>query len=260
LGGNDPAIVLDSATVTDRMARELVSGVYTLSGQVCFNVKRIYVHASRYDQFVDRFTAAVDELVVGDGLDPRATMGPLNNRMQYDRVVSLVDGARAAGGTVRRLGHKLSERDWERGYFLPPMVVTGLAPDAELVATEQFGPVVPVLPFGDDDQAVAMANATEYGLAASVWTDDREHARRVARRLEAGSVFVNVHRIGASDVSMPFGGFKRSGMGRNHGVAALHACTESQVIADWTDVSGLPDPANFSGPAPLAAGGDDGQR
>jgi aldehyde dehydrogenase len=249
LGGNDPAIVLDSATVSDRLVRELVAGVFTLTGQVCFNVKRIYVHSSLHDEFVDRFTAAVDELVVGDGLDPRATMGPLNNRRQFDRVVGLLDGTRAAGATVREVGHKLSERDWDRGYFLLPSVVTGLAPDAELVTTEQFGPVVPVLPFDDDEQAVAMANATEYGLAASVWTGDREHARRVARRLEAGSVFVNVHRIGASDVSMPFGGFKRSGMGRNHGVAALQACTESQVIADWVDVSGLPGPANQSGPA-----------
>jgi aldehyde dehydrogenase len=247
LGGNDAAIVLDSAVVSERMVRELVRSVFTLSGQVCFNVKRIYVHESRYAQFVDQYVAAVDELVVGDGLDPRATMGPVNNRRQFERVTALLAGTRAEGATVRTVGRKLDPDSWDEGYFLLPSVVTDLAPGAELVTCEQFGPVVPVLPFGDDDQAVALANGTEFGLAASVWSEDREHALRVAPRLQAGSVFLNVHRIGASDVSMPFGGFKRSGIGRNHGVPALDACTELQTIADYVDVSGFPGPATLVG-------------
>ncbi|MBC6457199.1 aldehyde dehydrogenase family protein [Actinomadura sp. HBU206391] len=243
LGGNDPALVLESAHVTDALVGELVQGVYGNTGQVCFNVKRIYVHRSRYDDFTERYRAAVDEIVVGDGLDPRSTMGPLNNRAQFDKVNGLIDRARAAGATVHELGRKLDAGSFDDGYFLLPHVVTGLDPTAELVADEQFGPVVPILPFDDEDDAVRMANATEFGLGASVWSEDRDHARDVARRIHSGSVFLNVHRVGASAVDMPFGGFKGSGIGRGHGVAALEACTEPQTIADWRDVSGLPGPA-----------------
>ncbi|MGY1840282.1 MULTISPECIES: aldehyde dehydrogenase family protein [unclassified Modestobacter] len=242
LGGNDPAIVLESAVVDDRLVDELVQSVFTASGQICFNVKRIYVHRSHHDEFVARYTAAVDRLVVGDGLDPRSTMGPVNNRPQFERVTALLERTRAEGATVTTLGTALDPAGWEDGYFLLPSVVTDVRPGAELVTCEQFGPVVPVLPFDSDDEVVDLANDTEFGLAASVWSEDREHALRVARRLESGSVFLNVHRIGASDVSMPFGGFKGSGIGRGHGITALEACTELQTIADHVDVSGFPGP------------------
>jgi aldehyde dehydrogenase len=243
LGGNDPALVLESASVTDGLVDELVKGVYSASGQICFDVKRIYVHQSHYDDLVDRFLRAVDRIVVGDGLDPRTTMGPVNNVPAFDRITALLERTRASGATVHELGSQLDPTTWHDGLFLRPAVVTDIAPGAELVTCEQFGPVVPVLPFRDDDEAVAMANDSEFGLAASVWSDDREHALRVARRIESGSVFLNVHRIGASDVSMPFGGMKTSGIGRGHGQSALDACTELQTVADYVDVSGLPGPS-----------------
>lgn len=243
LGGNDPALVLDSARITDRLVSELVQGVYGMSGQVCFNVKRIYVHRSHYRDFTDRFWAAVDEITVGDGLDERATMGPLNNRAQLDKVAALVADARATGATVHELGRKLDPATWQHGHFLLPHVVTDIDPRADLVTREQFGPAVPVLPFDTEDEAVAMANDTEYGLAASVWSEDRAHARQLAGRIRSGSVFLNVHRAGASSVDMPFGGFNSSGLGRGHGLPALDACTEPQTVADWTDTSGLPGPA-----------------
>jgi aldehyde dehydrogenase len=242
LGGNDPAIVLESAAVTDRLIDELVRGVYSLSGQICFDVKRVYVHQSHYAEFLDRYLAAVDQLVVGDGLDPRSTMGPVNNRPQFERVKGLIERSRAEGATVHGLGIRLDPDGWDDGFFLCPSVVTNVEPDAEIVGCEQFGPVVPILPFQDDDQVVAWANDTEFGLSASVWSEDRPHARRVARRLECGSVFINVHRMGASDMSMPFGGFKASGIGRSHGISALEGCTELQMIADYVDVSGFPGP------------------
>lgn len=247
LGGNDAALVLSSARVTDTMIRELVRSVFTLTGQVCFDVKRIYVHRSHYDEFVERYLAAVDELVVGDGLDPQVTMGPLNNRAQFDRVGDLLARTRDSGASVHTVGRAADPQYFDDGYFMLPSVVTGLEPGAELVGCEQFGPVIPVLGVEDDDEAVALANRSEFGLAASVWSDDRDHALQVARRLEAGSVFVNVHRIGASDVSTPFGGFKRSGIGRNHGVVALESCTEVQAIAEHRDVSGFPAPETLGG-------------
>lgn len=242
LGGNDPAIVLESARITDRMVDELVRSVFTGTGQICFNVKRIYVHRDHHREFLDRYTAAVDRLVVGDGLDPRSTMGPLNNRPQFERVTALLERTRDSGATVTTVGSRLDPGTWDDGLFLLPSVVSDVPPGAEVVTCEQFGPVIPVLPFDDDDQVLRYANDTEFGLGASVWSEDRDHALRVARRLESGSVFLNVHRIGASDVSMPFGGFKGSGIGRGHGLSALEACTEVQTIADHVDVSGLPGP------------------
>lgn len=242
LGGNDPALVLESARIDDRLVGELVKGAFAASGQICFDVKRIYVHTSHYADFVERYTAAVDEIVVGDGLDPRSTMGPINNVPQHERITGLLERTRRSGATVRELGRKLDADAWDEGLFLLPTVVTGLDAQAELVTCEQFGPVVPIVPFRDDEHALALANDTEFGLGASVWSGDREHALRVARRIEAGSVFLNVHRIGASDVSMPFGGVKGSGIGRGHGLSALEACTELQTVADYVDVSSFPGP------------------
>ena len=249
LGGNDPAIVLGSAVITDAMIDELVKGVFTTSGQICFAVKRIYVHASHYEDFLSRFVGAVDRITVGPGSDQRTTMGPLNNRPQFNRVQALLDRAREDGATVRALGQRLDPDAWDEGLFILPTVVTDMAPDAEIVTCEQFGPVIPVIPFGDDDEAVSRANATEFGLSASVWSDDHQHALEVARRLECGSVFINAHRIGASDVSMPFGGFKMSGSGRGHGVTALDACLETQMIADYRDTTRFPPLDNFNGPS-----------
>lgn len=240
LGGNDPAVVLEGARVTDRMVSEFVRGVYAGTGQICYNIKRIYVHRSHLDDFVDRFTAAVDELVIGDGLDPRVTMGPLNNEAQFRFVNELVERSAAGGAKVATVGKPLDPASWEDGWFVRPSVVTELTQGAELVQCEQFGPVVPILAFDTEEEAVALANQTEFGLAASVWDEDIDHAFEVASQIEAGTVFVNVHRIGASDVSMEFGGFKQSGLGRGHGWIAVEECSELQVLAhrpDWVEAT-----------------------
>ncbi len=231
LGGNDPAIVLEGATVSDRLISEFVRGVYAGTGQICYNIKRIYVHHSHFPDFVDRFTSAVDELVVGDGLQPEATMGPLNNEPQFTFVSGLIQRTQALGADVAIVGTPLDAAGWDDGWFVRPSVVTGLAHGDELVQCEQFGPVVPILPFEEEDEAVGLANQTEFGLAASVWDDDVDHAFDVAARIEAGTVFVNVHRVGASDVSMEFGGFKQSGLGRGHGWVAVEESSELQVLA-----------------------------
>jgi aldehyde dehydrogenase len=125
-------------------------------------------------------------------------------------------------------------------------VVTGLAPDAPLVTAEQFGPVIPILPFTDEDEAVRLANGTEFGLGASVWSADAERAWRLARRIEAGSVFVNVHRVGASPMSLPFGGFKQSGVGRNHGLESVLACMEQQAVVEFDDPAAIPGTDHWS--------------
>ena len=230
LGGNDPAIVLDDADL-DMAVPELVRGSFALSGQMCYDVKRIYVQSTRYPDFVTRFTAAVDELVVGDGLDPAASMGTLINAGQRDRIVRLLEAARRAGGRVDLVGSKLDETAWDGGTFHLPAVVTGIDERAELVSEEQFGPAIPIMPFDTVDEAIGRANQSAYGLASSIWSRDVDAAMTLARRIEAGSTFVNVHRAGASGDDMPFGGFKESGLGRGHGVVALDEQFELHMIS-----------------------------
>jgi aldehyde dehydrogenase len=230
LGGNDPALVLADADI-EHAVPELVRGVFGLSGQMCYDVKRIYVDRLIYDEFREAFVAAADRLVVGDGLDPASTMGSLISDRQRQRIERMLRDARAQGGHVETVGHKLDERAWDDGYFHLPTVVTDVDERCELVAREQFGPAIPILPFSTVDEAVERANATEYGLAASVWSRNEVEAFALAQRLQAGSAFVNVHRLGASGDDMPFGGFKESGLGRSHGLIALEEQFELQTIS-----------------------------
>ncbi len=246
LGGNDAALVLRDAPIGPDLIRELIAGVFGLSGQVCYGVKRIYVDAGRLAEFTEAFTQTAARIAVGDGLDPRSTIGPVTTRAGYDKVLALRAASEAAGARVHVVGAKVDPARWEEGYFVLPTVVTGLAPDAPLVSTEQFGPIIPILPFADEDEAVRLANGTEFGLGASVWSADTERAWRLARRIEAGSVFVNVHRVGASPMSVPFGGFKQSGVGRNHGLESVLACMEQQVVLEFDDAAAIPGTDHWS--------------
>lgn len=243
LGGNDPAVILEGARITDELVSELVRGVYSGSGQICYNVKRIFVHRSHHDDLVARFTDAVNDIVVGDGLDPAATMGPVTTEEQFRFVTRLLERTSSAGGLVRTVGRKLDPAGWDDGLFLLPSVVTGVAPQEDIVTCEQFGPTVPILPFDDTEEAVVLANAGEYGLAASVWDDDVDHAFAVADRIDAGSVFVNIHRVGASDVCMEFGGVKQSGLGRGHAWIAVEESCQTKIIAQRCDLSAYGPPA-----------------
>lgn len=231
LGGNDPALVLEDADLDGNVVDEVVKSVYATSGQVCYSIKRIYVHESLFDEFVERFTAASESLVVGNGLDPRSDLGPVINQSQLERVQRLVAGARSKGAKVASVGQKLDPDAWDRGWFHLPTVVTGVDHSFGVVSCEQFGPVVPIMPFRTEDEAVALANDTEFGLASSIWTTEEDRAFELARRIEAGSTFINVHRPGASGVDMPFGGFKQSGIGRGHGIVALEEQFELHTIS-----------------------------
>ena len=230
LGGNDPAIVFEDVDL-DFVVPELVQGVFGLSGQICYDVKRIYVHESRYQAFVDRFTEATAEFVVGNGLDPRSTLGPLVNQKQQRWVNGLIDDARARGARISQVGSKLDEAAWPFGWYVLPAVVSNVEQGTEVVRCEQFGPVIPLLSFRTEDQAIALANDSNFGLCSSVWTPDEERAWKVARKIQAGTTFINVHRRGASGVDMPYGGFKESGLGRGHGVVALEEQLEMHTVS-----------------------------
>jgi len=229
LGGNDAAIVLDDADFAEAIPR-LAQGAFTRAGQICFAVKRVYVPQRRFAEFCEQLCATADGYRVGYGLDEQTTFGPLISGRELDRVRGLVERAKSAGGDVRELGRPTDSVDWDGGHYLLPAVVTGLEPGAELVAVEQFGPVLPVVPYTGEDQAVAFANGTEYGLASSVWGTDVDRAIGVARRIEAGVTFVNSHNLSSLSFDMPFGGVKRSGLGRERTVLGLQEYVEDHAI------------------------------
>ncbi len=218
LGGNDPAIILDDIDPKEIMPK-LLKGVFTRSGQICFAVKRIYVPNHMYDKFYNTVCEFVDEYKVGHGLDPRSSYGPLNNKKQYDFVKQMIQKTKASGAVVRELGQKLEPDNWDNGYYILPHVVKDAPANSDCIACEQFGPIIPIVSYDTIDEAVQMANATEHGLCSSVWSNDHEKAYGVARQIEAGSTFINVHSFEALSLGMPFGGVKQSGIGRELGGA-----------------------------------------
>jgi acyl-CoA reductase-like NAD-dependent aldehyde dehydrogenase len=227
LGGNDPAVVLDDADIDATLDR-MLKGVFTRTGQICFAVKRIYVPRSRYDAFADAFCARVDEYAVGHGLDEDAGFGPLNNKAQFDKVTGIIEATRNSGAKVIELGRRLPSA--ENGYYVQPHVVRDAEHNAPITSCEQFGPVVPLIAYDDEDQVVRWANDSEYGLGSSVWTADHRRGLALARRIEAGSTFVNTHSFESLDLRMPFGGVKQSGIGREFGEAGMKEYVEEHSI------------------------------
>ncbi len=222
LGGNDAAIVLPDVNVAD-VAKKLFFAATVNSGQVCMAVKRIYAHEDIHDALCEALAAEARNARVGDGLDPATTLGPIQNRRQFERVRDLKAEAGQRGRAIQ------GSAPSGNGYFVAPTVVTGLTEADRLVAEEQFGPVFPVLKFRDIDDAVARANDTRFGLAGSVWSRDVDLAAQIAARLEVGTAWVNQHRATAANV--PFGGAKESGLGRTYSRLGLEAYLEPQVIS-----------------------------
>jgi len=223
LGGNDAAIVLADADI-DSIAAPLFWSAFVNSGQRCMAVKRVLVHESVIDRLGSVLARLANEVKVGDGFEPGVELGPIQNRPQFERVFALIKDALERGGRALAGGRAL-ERP---GYFIAPTVITGVAEGTALVDEEQFGPVLPLLAFTDVDEAVTRANATHFGLGASVWGGDPELAADIARRLEAGTVWVNSHGVAAPEI--PFGGFKQSGVGRGMGLIGLKSYGEPRVL------------------------------
>jgi acyl-CoA reductase-like NAD-dependent aldehyde dehydrogenase len=213
LGGNDPAIVLDDADL-EATADRIVESAFRRAGQVCFAVKRVYVPRLHAEEFARLLVERAERITVGDALDERATMGPLNNAGQLTKVEGLRERSAAAGRDVRVVGTALDPDEWDDGYFMLPALVLDARHDDEIVREEQFGPILPVVAYDSEDEAIAMANDTEYGLCSSVWSRSVDRALDIASRIEAGMTIVNNHLftpVGAREI--PFGGWKQSGIG-----------------------------------------------
>jgi len=222
LGGNDAAIVLDDVD-TAVAARKVYDGAMANAGQICVAIKRAYVPEAIYDDFCDELARLAKETVVDDGSRQGAKIGPVQNAMQYDKVVALLADARERG-TVLAGGEPLDRP----GYFLPPTIVRDLDDDAPLVREEQFGPVLPVLKYRDIEDVIARANDSEYGLGGTVWGRDVARATEVAMRIDSGTVWVNQHL--AIDPNIPFRGSKQSGIGGELGQAGLNEYTQAHVV------------------------------
>lgn len=206
-------------------------GAFASSGQIFMAMKRLYVHACRYNEVVDGFRAACDRAIVGDGLLPETTMGPVNNASQLKVVTDMIAEARAKGADVVECGVVPDEELYNGGgYFQRPTLVLDADHGLSVVENEQFGPVLPIMKFATEDEAVVLANDSELGLCSSVRTADSDRAVRVARRLEAGYTYLNNHGPLSQDGRAPFGGFKMSGIGRNLGFEGILGFTEPHSI------------------------------
>jgi acyl-CoA reductase-like NAD-dependent aldehyde dehydrogenase len=224
LGGNDAAIVLDDVD-PKAIAPKLFFASFVNSGQVCMAIKRIYAHERVYDAICGALADEARKAKVGCGLEPDTQLGPIQNREQYDRVVGIIEETKRSGARILA-GGDVPATD---GYFIPPTIVADIDEHSRLVREEQFGPIVPVLKFTDEEDALRRANDTRYGLSGSVWSSDPERAAALASRLEVGTAWVNHHR--ATSATVPFGGAKESGIGRVYSEMGLKAYLEPRVVS-----------------------------
>ena len=230
LGGNDAAILLKDAVLDDVHLDRLFAAIYDTTGQICMNAKRLFVHRSRVDDVVKGLSARLHKVKLGYGLDQGTTMGPLHSPAQKAFVDSLIKEAKESGANVLEFG-ELPGGDMEGGNFVRPAIVVNPKLNLRVVTEEQFGPVIPVIPFETEAEAIRMANDSWAGLSGSVWTADPDSATRVGGQLVCGYIWVNDHGATRLDLRAPFGGMKASGIGREQGIEGIRAFQDTRSIA-----------------------------
>jgi aldehyde dehydrogenase (NAD+) len=228
LGGKSPNIVFDDVGDLDACVDRSFQLMFTQKGEKCSEPTRFLLQRGIYETFVDRLVDRAEAVVCGDPFDPRSTQGPQCTEAQLARCLRYVDIGRSDGSRLRTGGERDVTGSNAAGLFMRPTIFDDVPVGSALAADEVFGPVLAVQPFEGEDDAVALANDTEFGLAAGVYSGDLRRARRVADRLDAGQVFVN--RYGQYDFASPFGGFKRSGWGKEMGRDSLAAYTRTKSI------------------------------
>lgn len=238
LGGKSANIVFADAQL-DNAVRGVVSGIFAATGQTCIAGSRALIQRSIHDQFVEKLVALGKTARMGDPLLDTTQVGPITTRPQYKKVLDYIEIAKSEGATAMLGGGPAARPECGNGWFVEPTVFAGVGPRMRIAQEEVFGPVLSVIPFEDQEEAIAIANDTQYGLAAGVWTQNIRTAFTLAQRLEAGTVWVNTYR--ATSYLSPFGGYKRSGIGRESGLTAIREYLQEKSV--WIDTIGeVPNP------------------
>ncbi|WP_182909182.1 aldehyde dehydrogenase [Microbispora sp. H13382] len=238
LGGKSANIVFQDADLP-RALVGAVAGIFAAGGQSCVAGSRLLVHRSIHDQVVEELRTRAERIVLGDPADAATEMGCVANEPQLSKILTMIEGAEQSGARLVTGGRRASGPGLEQGFFVQPTIFTDVTPDMPLAQEEVFGPVLAVLPFDDEDEAIAIANNSRYGLAAAVWTRDVDRAVRCTRALDVGTVWVNCYR--AAGVQAPSGGVKDSGFGRERGEEALDDyLTVKNVMIDYSGSTGDP--------------------
>lgn len=231
LGGKSPNIVFEDADLAQAEAGVL-SGIFAAAGQTCVAGSRAYIHKSIYDAVVSRLVARAEEIRLGDPMALDSQMGPVATRQQLAKDEAMVSRAVSDGADILCGGRRVAVDGLPGGLFFAPTIVAGAHPNSELMRQEVFGPVLAVTPFNDDDEVAMLANDSEFGLAAGLWTSDLRRAHLMARRLQAGTVWINTYR--ALAFNSPFGGYKASGIGRQNGIEAIHQYLQTKSV--WCEL------------------------
>ena len=240
LGGKSPHIVFEDADL-DQAAAGVVSGIFAATGQTCIAGSRLLVQNSIREEFVQRVAALGASARKGDPMLPETNIGPVTTPAQYRKILDYMEIAKAEGARCILGGGPATSPELPGGQFVEPTIFVDVTPDMRIAREEVFGPILCLIPFKDEDDAVQIANDTRFGLAAGVWTNDIKRAHRMTRRLRAGTVWVNTYR--RTNYATPFGGMKESGLGRENGLDAIYEFTETKSV--WIDTGpGIKDPFN----------------
>ena len=232
MGGKNPAIIFSDCNY-NKMLESIVQSSFSNQGQICLSSSRILIQAEIFEQFKQDFIEKVTELIVGDPQDNRSNLGAVSSKNHFEKIMNYIELAEKEGGNILLGGKavKLNGR-CKKGWFIEPTIIEGLTNSAKTNQEEIFGPVVTLIPFNDEEGAIQIANESDYGLSATIWTEDKKRATRVSNQVEAGVIWVNCWLV--RDLRTPFGGMKQSGLGREGGSEALKFFTEQKNVCTST--------------------------